>query len=244
MRLDLDIIASKLEGLEETIIVKLIDRAQFRLNEKIYIPGQSGFTNENEKSLFELRLFFQESMDSQFGRFKAPEERPFCKNLPPAMRIVSMPPSGLVIGDFDSIHMGPEIKSSYLELLKNLCRPGDDSQYGSSTEHDVYALQAIARSVHFGSLYISECKFSADPDTYSELIKARDVEALNSKLTRKEVEGKIVDRIREKVESIQSKANPKVRYLINPDTVVEYYRSVIIPLTKNGEIAYLLQRLK
>jgi len=244
MRLDLDIIASKLEGLEETIIVKLIDRAQFRLNEQIYLPGQSGFLNENERSLFELRLFFQESMDSQFGRFKAPEERPFCQDLPPAMRVVSMPPSGLVIDDFDLINLGPVIKTSYLELLKKLCRPGDDSQYGSSTEHDVYALQAIARRIHFGSLYISECKFSADPETYSELIMARDVEALNSKLTRKEVEDKIIDRVREKVESIQSKANPKVRYLINSDAVVEYYRNIIIPLTKKGEITYLLQRLK
>ena len=140
--------------------------------------------------------------------------------------------------------MSLEIETSYLDLLKKLCRPGDDGQYGSSTEHDVYALQSIARRIHFGALYVSECKFSADPETYSALITAHDVEALNLKLTRKEVEDKIVDRVREKVESIQSKANPKVRYLINPETAVEYYRNTIIPLTKKGEIAYLLKRLK
>jgi len=244
MSFDLDIIASRLEGLEETIIVKLIDRAQFCLNEQIYLPGQSGFTDEKEKSLFELRLYFQEYMDAQFGRFMVPEERPFCKGLPEAKRQVTIPPSGLVIDDYSLISMSSEIKTDYLKMLSKLCRPGNDAQYGSSTEHDVYALQAIARRIHFGSLYVSECKFSAEPSIYSPLIKNSDTNSLNARLTRPEVEERIITRVREKVESIQAKANPKVRYLINPEIVVDYYRNCIIPLTKKGEIAYLLQRVK
>ena len=83
--LELSNIASILESLEETIIFKLIDRAQFCSNPVIYKPGKSEFPGE-EKSLFELRLFYQETMDAVFGRFMCPEERPFCKGLPKPRR--------------------------------------------------------------------------------------------------------------------------------------------------------------
>ena len=53
---DLDKIATDLEGLEETIIARLIDRAQFRRNRPTYQPGKSGFTGEGALSLFALRL--------------------------------------------------------------------------------------------------------------------------------------------------------------------------------------------
>jgi len=243
MQLDLKLVAAKLEGLEETIIAKLIDRSQFRANNQVYIAGKSGFTEEQERSLFELRLYFQESMDSQFGRFWVPEERPFNHELPASQRQVTIPPTGLVIDDFNLINLTPEIKVSYLELIKQLCPEGDDTQYGSSVEHDVFSLQAISRRIHFGAMYVAECKFSDDPEGYSNLIKAEDTAGLNRLLTRQAVEDKIIQRVYEKVESIQEQVNPAVRHLINPEIVVDYYRNTIIPLTKKGEIAYLLQRI-
>jgi hypothetical protein len=42
MSLDINNIASRLEGLEETIIFKLIDRGQWRENTAAYINGKSG----------------------------------------------------------------------------------------------------------------------------------------------------------------------------------------------------------
>ena len=50
MLTDLNIIATMLEGLEEAIIARLIDRAQFRANEVIYLPGQSGFRSDHPGS--------------------------------------------------------------------------------------------------------------------------------------------------------------------------------------------------
>jgi chorismate mutase len=82
--LEIDTIAARLEGLEETNISKLIDRAQFCVNKRIYRPGESGFEGENKRSLFLLRLFFHEKIDAQFGRFCVPEERPFFSLLPEA----------------------------------------------------------------------------------------------------------------------------------------------------------------
>lgn len=241
-RLDLSFIAARLESLEETIISKLIDRAQFCYNELIYKPGLSGFTGEPSRSLFELRMFHQEQMDALFGRFCAPEERPFNDNLPSPQRKVSIPDTGLRIADYNRISQADQVLKSYLGLIPGICPKGDDGQYGSSVEHDIYAIQAIARRIHYGALYVAECKFSDDSYTYKRLIEAHDENALNEKLTRKEVEEKIIERIREKTVSTQSLVNKSIRNVIDPDIVAEYYRNVIIPLTKKGEVAYLLNR--
>jgi len=88
--LEVNGIAAHLEGLEETIIARLIDRAQFCVNERIYRNGESGFTGERKRSLFHLRLLFQEKMDAQFGRFCVPEERPFFTRLPKTKRNVKL----------------------------------------------------------------------------------------------------------------------------------------------------------
>jgi hypothetical protein len=34
-----------------------------------------------------------------------------------------------------------------------------------------------------------------------------------------------------------------LRRLVDPETIVEFFRSTIIPLTKDGEIRYLYQRV-
>ena len=74
---ELHLIAAQLEGLEETIITKLIDRAQFKANLVAYEAGKSGFDGAENESLFDLRLRYHEEMDAYFGRFCVPEERPF-----------------------------------------------------------------------------------------------------------------------------------------------------------------------
>ncbi len=241
--LDLAAIAGTLEGLEETILYKLIDRAQFRRNPRAYAPGESGFAGETEASLFELRLLQQERMDAEFGRFEVPEERPFNRDLPASRRAVMLPDSTFAAIDFERVSRCAEIRGRYLALLPALCVEGDDGQYGSSVEHDVYALQAIARRVHYGALYVAESKFRDDPVGYSGLIAARDRDALLERLTRPEVETAILDRVRQKVELAQQTVNAALRRLIDPSTVVEFYREGVIPLTKAGEVEYLLQRL-
>jgi chorismate mutase len=162
-KIDLSYIAARLEGLEETIIFKLIDRAQFCANLSAYDQGKSGFTGELSSSLFEIRMIHQERMDAQFGRFCVPEERPFTKGLPSPQRLVNLPDSGLHIRNFNSVSQTDDILISYLELLPKICISGDDGQYGSSVEDDIYALQSIARRIHFGALFVAESKYSRDP---------------------------------------------------------------------------------
>jgi chorismate mutase len=238
----LDFIAARLEGLEETIISKLIDRAQFCVNDVVYAPGMSGFTSETRRSLFDVRMWYQEEMDAKFGRFCVPEERPFSTGLPLAMRIVHLQESFLGIKDFTDITLAPAIRSSYLSLVTAICPAGDDGQYGSSTEHDIYALQSIGRRIHFGALYVGESKYRQDPGGFARLIARNDHRGLVEMLTRKSVEDAIIERVAEKVAALQANVNTRVRHRIDPETILKYYRDTIIPLTKEGEIMYITRR--
>ena len=240
--LKLDRIAARLEGLEETIIYKLIDRAQFAENPIVYQPGKSGFEGSGDKSLFDLRLRYQEEMDSDFGRFSVPEERPFNRDLPKPKRNVVLPPTGLEIDDLDAVNVTAEILEAYKQLLGQICLPGDDGHYGSSTEHDVYALQAIGRRIHYGALYVSESKYRSDPPAYDALIEKRDLGGLMEKLTRAEVEERILARIARKVDHIQSQINTDTRRTVPPSAIMTFYRNHVIPLTKEGEVRYFLNR--
>ena len=239
--MELSNIASILESLEETIIYKLIDRVQFCSNSNIYQSGKSEFPGE-EKSLFELRLFYQESMDAVFGRFVCPEERPFCEGLPHSKRKGILQFPELNIDNFNKINLTKKIKNEYLELIPEICIKGDDNQYGSSVEHDIYALQAISRRIHFGSFYITECKFKDDPEAYKKLIKEKNSCEIMKKLTRPEIEEKILARVKEKVTYAQANVNSNIRKIIAPDIILRFYKKSIIPLTKEGELAYLYNR--
>jgi chorismate mutase len=240
--LDLNYIASRLESLEETIISKLIDRAQFAVNESIYESGMSGFEGEKSRCLFDLRMHYHEQMDAAFGRFCVPEERPFTRNLPLPQREVNLPETGLLIDDLENVNFAGPIRLKYMKLVKKICQPGDDGQYGSSVEHDVYAIQAISRRIHYGAFYIAECKFRGDPETFRKYIEVRDIEQLENLVTRKEVEDRIIDRVSQKTTETQKGVNREIRKVIDAQIIVDFYRETVIPLTKQGEIVYLLHR--
>lgn len=240
--LKLDVIAARLASLEETLIYKLLDRAQFAGNPGAYQPGQSRFVPAEASSLFELRLLFQETLDTQFGRYRIPEERPFHQGLPAARRSPPLPETGLVIADLETINVTGAIRKAYLGLVPLLCGDGDDGQWGSSVEHDVICLQALGRRIHYGSLYVAETKFREAPDKFQALVSGRDDAGLMAAITRAEVEERVLARVGAKVEAVQSVSDPALRRLVDPAVVVDFFRHAIIPLTKEGEIRYLYQR--
>jgi chorismate mutase len=239
---DLAKISALLEGLEETIIFKLIDRAQFSHNPRVYQKGKSGFKGSHTESLFSLRLLHQEGMDALFGRFCVPEERPYNAGLPASRRKLAIPPTGLALDDVNRVNLTAKILAGYLGLVPLMCRHGDDGHYGSSVEHDVYAFQAIARRVHYGSLYVAESKFRSDSQRYGAMILAKDALGILSLLTRRDVEKTILARIRKKVAVTQARVNHEIRHVIDPGILLAFYRDFIIPLTKEGEVTYLLNR--
>lgn len=245
--LDLSLIAAHLEGLEETIIHRLIDRAQFAANPTAYAKGESGFSGAGEKSLFDMRLRYQEEMDAAFGRYYVPEERPFHRDLPPSRRTVRLPESPLAVDDWNLVNVTPALTTGYLGFLPLLCAgapgvPDDDGQYGSSVEHDVLAIQAIARRVHFGALYVAESKYRIEPEAFDSLIESDDRDGVVSRITRPEVEQRILRRVADKVDYIQATINETVRRKVDSSLVLDLYRDLIIPMTKDGEVRYLFNR--
>jgi chorismate mutase len=243
-QMSLQEISQKLESYEETIVFKIIDRAQYAANEIVYERGKSGFKGAGNYSLLELRLRYQEQMDTQFGKFCVPEERPFIKNFSAPRRKAMVDDRGILIDDCNIVNLTEDIMTGYRNLVPLFCETGDDGHYGSSVEQDVYALQAISRRVHFGSLYAAESKYTADPIGFGQLIDARDEDAIMSRLTRKDVEDKIIERVKEKTESTQVTVNQAIRRVVKPDVIVGFYRECIIPLTKKGQVMYLLNRKK
>ncbi|KMQ50890.1 hypothetical protein CHISP_2241 [Chitinispirillum alkaliphilum] len=241
-QIDLSFIASKLESFEETIIYKLIDRAQYCRNQVAYKKGKSGFGKEESRSLMELRVYYQENMDSIFGRYCIPEERPFNTLLSPPKRQIELSQKDLYIDNFNKINLTSSILPKYLDLISAICPKGDDGHYGSSVEYDVYALQAISRRIHFGAMYVAESKFRASPSEYQKLIDHNDKDGLLKRLTRPEVESRIIERIAKKTSALQTCSNSNTRNIITPESIVDFYKNTVIPLTKEGEIIYLLNR--
>ncbi len=240
--LDLNYIASRLEALEETIIFVLIERIQFFHNPVCYREGESGFPGQDAESLFSLRLRGQEELDSRFGRFRTPEERPVNPGLPPPERQRPSIDTGLSIDDYNLVNLSPRLRDEYLNIIPRMCPAGDDGHYGSSIERDVICIQALIRRVHFAAFYVAESKYRSDPEGYSELIRAGNIAAIGDKLTRPEVEQRILARVGEKSRRLQEISDYSLRSPLDPTLVTELYRDVIIPLTKEGEVQYLLSR--
>ncbi|HKJ86475.1 MAG TPA: chorismate mutase, partial [Spirochaetia bacterium] len=62
------------------------------------------------------------------------------------------------------------------------------------------------------------------------------------RITRPEVEQRILRRVAEIVDFIQSTISASVSKKLDPELVLDLYRDLIIPLTKEGELLYIFNR--
>ncbi|PVF92515.1 putative ARO7-chorismate mutase [Serendipita vermifera] len=142
----------------------------------------------------------------------------------------------------------------------------DDGNYGSAATIDVEILQAISKRVHYGK-FVSESKFQSAPADFIPHIIDRDRAALEALITKPEVEKALLVRLRKKATlyareldmqgepvDVQAEENKptvpngasngkKGRFRVDVDAVEQLYEHYIIPLTKEVEVDYLLQRL-
>ncbi|PGH16512.1 chorismate mutase [Polytolypa hystricis UAMH7299] len=251
--LDLDNIRFQLIRLEDTITFHLIERVQFPLNKRIYtsqgvkIPGC-------DLSLMEYLLHGQERLQSRVRRYQSPDEYPF---FPDALETPILQPLEYpkILHDND-VNVNDVIKSRYInEILPHACRTFDredrgetQENYGSAATCDVNCLQALSRRIHFGK-FVAESKFRDNPEKFVKLIKAADREGIDEAITNKEVERKVLERLRLKARTYgtdpANPANPDVgNEKINVEAVVAMYKNSVIPMTKIVEVEYLMQRLK
>lgn len=258
-QLSLDAIRSSLIRQEETIIFALIERAQFKRNTATCEPGHAAFASvlrPSARTFLDHMLLEHERLHATVRRYASPEEHAFFPARLPAPSLQQLPSSGGVLVP-NGINVNEQIRALYEStIIPSICAEGDDEQYGSATLCDIAALQAISKRVHYGK-FVAESKFRSQTEEYTALIRARDAAGLMVLLTNSAVEERLLRRVRAKASTYGQDiedptsapappgagagvASPKV----DPETIVALYRDHVIPLTKEVEVLYLLQRLE
>ncbi|KZV73744.1 chorismate mutase [Peniophora sp. CONT] len=269
--LSLDHIRSVLTRLEDTIIFGLIERAQFAHNPRIYQRGAfPELVNISfQGSWLEWFLKETESFHAKARRYTSPDEYPFTpvSELPqPVLPALAYPPllhpnrvnANSSILAFYTRSIVPRITAGATRALAASKRAKgivgedeqeDDGNYGSAATLDIEVLQAMSKRVHYGK-FVSESKFVADPAAFIPHIRSRNTEALEGLITKPEVEARLLQRLRKKAQMYAQDFASDGEVLasgkgkIDVDGVVDLYESYIIPLTKEVEVDYLLQRLE
>ncbi len=232
-----------LTRLEDSIIFALLERAQFKCNQKIYQPA-CWPEPESRESIMGFLLRETEKSHALLRRYTSPDEHPFCQGLPapilPELRFDENPLRP------NQVNLNHTIRSLYEErIIPFICQPGDDSQYGSSAVCDVHCLQTLSRRIHYGK-FVAECKYRDETDAFLEPLQRGDREALHRLITDERTEQQVLQRVKRKAVSYGGggKVSPgsEGSLGIEPEKVAEVYRQWIIPLTKQVEVLYLLQR--
>ncbi|RCI08501.1 hypothetical protein L249_8940 [Ophiocordyceps polyrhachis-furcata BCC 54312] len=250
--MNLSHIRVQLIRLEDTITFHVIERVQFALNKTIYTPGAIRIPN-SDLSFFDWYLYEQEKLQSLIRRFESPDEYPFFPDavLKPILKPLDYPK----ILHPDSVNINAKIKSYYIEkFLPAVCpnygrgdRGESQENYGSTATCDIACLQALSRRIHFGK-FVAESKFRSDPDGYARMIKAADREGIARSITDDAVEMTVLERLRLKASTYgkdpAAPGGPGSRTKIDVDAVVAMYKDFVIPLTKEVEVEYLMQRLE
>ena len=227
---------------EETIIFALVERAQFKQNKIIYKTSGIPLPNFNG-SFLDYLLRGTEALHATIRRYTSPDEHPFFKDLPEPI---------LPVDAYDfpikktNVNINEQIKKIYINnIIPKMCEEGDDGQYGSSALCDVAALQALSKRIHYGK-FVAESKFLSDKDAYIPLIEAKDKDAIMEKITNKSVEEKLLKRVALKAatygKEIGTEEIDDNKLKISPQLVADIYKEWLIPLTKNVEVEYLLER--
>jgi len=191
--LDLSEIRDTLIRLEESIIFALIERAQFKLNAKIYrsdalqiAPGQS---------VLSYFLLETEQLHARVRRYTSPCEHPFN---PPSLLPQPLLPELSYPNTIkpNQINHNEKVMRFYLgTVLPSICAPGDDENYGSSATCDVNCLQLLSKRIHYGK-FVAESKFRSDTDAFTRAIREKDVATLTSFITKPTVEEQVLVRVR------------------------------------------------
>lgn len=231
----------------------LIERVQFPFNHTIYTPGAISIP-DSDLSFMDWYLREQERIQSRIRRFESPDEYPFFPSAlePPILPPVDYPP----ILHPNDVTVNDKIKAFYTDrFLPAVCpdfggrgdRGASAENYGSTATCDIACLQAMSRRIHFGK-FVAESKFRHEEEKYSEMIRRGDREAIGDAIVNKAVEKQVLARLRGKAEGYgrdpvamnDTESLPK----INVDAVVAMYEDFVIPLTKEVEVEYLMQRLE
>ena len=146
----------------------------------------------------------------------------------------------------NTININKKLLSIYTNrIVPGLCENGDDRQYGSSAVCDTVVLQALSRRIHYGK-FVAEAKFAADKENYTKHIEKQDADWLMEALTVKRVEEMVLSRVELKASTYgrdPRDSSDDAKLKVDPKTIRALYADWVMPLTKEVELEYLLQRV-
>lgn len=236
---------------EETIIFALIERAQFRLNPVIYEAGAfliPGAPDEGGGLSFSRYVLYGlERVYARVRRYTSPDEVPFAPagSLPAPVLAPLDYPRTLIP---NAINYNGAVEAVYRDrILPVVCEGGDDQNYGSSATADVAALQALSKRVHYGK-FIAEAKFQESPREYAALAAAGDRGGIWALLSNAAVERVLLARVENKARNyggdVTDAGTVRDVFKVEPAAIAAIYRDHIIPLTKEVEVDYIVQRAR
>jgi len=248
--LDLNHIRVQLIRMEDSIIFHLIERVQFPFNSTIYTAGAIDIP-DSKLSFLDWLLYKREELDSLIRRFQSPDEYPF---FPEAVETPILKPLHYPrVLHKNDVSVNEKIKKSYIgNFLPGACanyghgdRGETEENYGSSATADISCLQAISRRIHFGK-FVAESKFQTETERFTKLIQDEDRKGIDDAITNAKVEQQVLERLRLKATTygMDPAVGAEGPGKINVDAVVTMYKDFVIPLTKEVEVEYLMQRLQ
>ena len=243
---------------EDSIIFGWVKRAAYRRNEAVYQPGSAPTAERGDRphlSLLDWHLEQTELLHAKIRRYTSPDEHAFFPSALPAPLLPSLSYSfsNPLPRYADDINLNPAVMHAYLhQVLPAITEEGDDNNYGSTVLNDVAALQALSKRIHFGK-FVAEAKFRQTPQLFEPAIRAGDAAAVMAVLTHPEQEEAVASRVARKAGGFMSsimeasggsEAGSEPVGLVTPETVSRLWTKLVMPLTKEVQVAYLMRRLE
>ncbi len=228
--LELKDVRNTLSQMEDAIIFSLFRRSQYLSNDSIYVPSESMHIEGFKGSFLDYLLNGTETLHATAGRYLDPREQPFFQ-VHPHLKVERITEDMELVPV--KINRNDEIKTMYIEAVKNICKPGDDNEYGYCAVLDISALQEISTRVHLGK-FVAASKWKFNREALEPHIIAGDWSAVEEALRNRQVETEVFDRVREKGQ----------RYGLDPEFIGQFYVQRIIPLTIEVEVEYLRQSVR
>ena len=257
--LRLDQIRVQLLRQEDSIIFGWVKRAAYRRNESVYQPGSAPASESAGRphlSLLDWHLEQTELLHAKIRRYTSPDEHAFFPAALPAPLLPSLSYSfsNPLPRYADDINLNPAVMHAYLhQVLPAITEEGDDNNYGSTVLNDVAALQALSKRIHFGK-FVAEAKFRQTPQLFEPAIRAGDAAAVMAALTHPEQEEAVAARVARKADGFMSSIKEasagseagggEPAGLVTPQTVSRLWTEMVMPLTKEVQVAYLMRRLE
>jgi|Transcript_3850 chorismate mutase len=267
--LDLNNIRATLQRMEDSIIFSLIERSQFSQNMAVYEPDcdQLGeFKLHQLKSsgsngcLGDWFIYQTECLHSQVRRYQHPTEYPFFEPLPEASlgstsgsrtertdRVLAPVPAKAIVNR-RLLHI------YRAQMVPAICLAGDCGNHGSTAVQDVHCLQTMATRIYYG-LFVAESKFRSETEKATRLIKAGDREGIMEFITKRDVEERNIQRVILKARTFSQNIaaaeagqlapapSSETTHKIDPEYIGTVFKDFLMPLTRDVEVEYLLQRL-